>query len=294
MKFAIKFYKGCRIEREADELIIQYKEKNPNLIKFVQERDSNQRIVIDVTELADIEDNLSILAAARQAHPQFAVLVSQDQNFFIFEEEEIPFFFLEGASNLGELEGILRVGVSDIYITNDLAFNLKNVSAYCHNQGVQVRVYPNVAQSSTRLFIEPLTKFFIRPDAVRVYEPYVDVFEFFGPLDRQPVLYDIYKDERWLGQLNEVILDLDKEIDNQTIVPYFDVLRTNCKRECGLDMCGVCLAVEKLGKTLQTKEIGIRKKKANEGNEYKVDEISLSAESVAVETDIGELSSNKI
>ena len=38
-------------------------------------------------------------------------------------------------------------------------------------------------------------QFYIRPDAVQLYEEFVDVFEFFGPLDKQPVLYDIYYDE---------------------------------------------------------------------------------------------------
>lgn len=289
MKFAIKFYQGCRILPDADEIIIQYNEKNPNLIKFVQEYKDNQRIVVNITELADIEDNLNIFEAAYKAHPQFAILLSYKQNVVDIAEMNIPFFFIEGASNMDDVMGMLHLGVTDLYVMNELAFNIKNISQYCHKNNVAVRVYPNVAQSSTNFSINTLTKFFIRPDAVKIYEPYVDIFEFFGPLDRQPVLYDIYRDERWLGMLDEVVIGLNKNIDNQTIVPYFDVIRTDCRKVCGIEKCNICGAAETFGKTLKTKEIGIKRKKAvhnDENNQYRIDEEFMSADSIAAETNI--------
>lgn len=296
MKFAIKFYQGCRVLSEADEIIIQYDEKNPNLIKFVQKYKENQRIVVNITELENIEENLNIFKAAYKAHPQFVILLSYKQNAEDLAERDIPFFFIEGASNMDDVMGMLRLGVTDLYVMNELAFNIKNISKYCHDNNVAVRVYPNVAQSSTNFSINTLTKFFIRPDAVRIYEPYVDVFEFFGPLDRQAVLYDIYRDERWLGMLDEVIIGLDKNIDNQTIVPYFDVIRTNCQKICGIGKCNTCGAAENFSKTLKTKEIGVKRKKASHdaGNsQYKIDEELMSAESIATETDISRLSDVK-
>ena len=293
MKFAIKFYQGCRTLTNADEIIIQYNEKNPNLIKFVQEYKDNQRIIVNITELVDIEDNLNIFEAAYKAHPQFAILLSYKQGVTDIAEMNIPFFFIEGASNMDDVMGMLHLGVTDLYVMNELAFNIKSISEYCHNNNVAVRVYPNVAQSSTNFSINTFTKFFIRPEAVKIYEPYVDVFEFFGPLDRQAVLYDIYCDERWLGLLNEIIIGLDKDINNQTIVPYFDVIRTNCRKMCGVEKCNTCKAVENFSKTLKIKEIGIKKKKAAyeiESDQPGVNENLISAESVAMETDISKLS----
>lgn len=293
MKFAIKFYQGCRVLSEADEIIIQYNERNPNLIKFVQEYKGNQKIIVNITELKNIEENLNIFKAAHKAHPQFAILLSYKQNAAEgIAGMGIPFFFIEGASNMDDVMGMLSFGVTDLYIMNELAFNIKNISKYCHDNNVAIRVYPNVAQSSTNFSINTLTKFFIRPDAVRIYEPYVDVFEFFGPLDRQAVLYDIYRDERWLGMLDEVIIGLDKNIDNQTIVPYFDAIRINCRKLCGIGKCNTCGAIENFSKTLKTKEIGVKRKKARHGAEssqYKIDEELLSAESIVSETDINRL-----
>lgn len=295
MKFAVKFYKDCRILPQVDEIIIQYNEKNPNLIKFVQEYKEDQRIVINITELSNIEDNLNIFEAAFKAHPHFAILLSQKQNIADIAEMNIPFFFLEGASCLDDMAAMVNAGVSDLYVINELAFNIVEVSEYCHKKNVSVRVYPNVAQSLSRLNnINSLTKFFVRPDAVQVYSPYVDVMEFFGPLDKQPVLYEIYRDERWQGNLDDIIIGLNKHIDNKTIVPYFDIIRLKCGKVCSFEKCSICSAVEKFGNTLQTKEIGIRKRKANlNGNRSQIDEVSLSAESVFAKTDISNLSTEE-
>ena len=293
MKFAIKFYQGCRSLSQADEIIIQYKVKSPNLIKFAQGMKENQRLIVNIVELDNIEENLSIFEATYKAHPAMAILLSQKQNLADIADMNIPFFFIEGASCLDDILGMAHLGVSDIYIMNELGFNIVKVSKYCHKNGISVRVYPNVAQSSTKFDINSLTKFYIRPDAVQIYEPYIDVMEFFGPLDRQPVLYDIYRDERWLGVLDDVIIGLNKRIDNQTIVPYFDVVRLSCKKVCGVEKCSMCIQAESFGKTLKTKEIGIRKRKASHNDSksrFEIDEISLSAESVAADTDISQLS----
>ena len=295
MKFAIKYYRGCRTLSEADEIIIQYNEKNSNLIDFVQKYNYNQRIIVDISNLKNIEDNLKIFETVYSIHSCFAILLRYGQCTADLAEMNIPYFFLDGASTFDEMVGIVNCGVSDIYIINELGFNLKEISKYCHNKNVKIRVYPNVAQTISKFPTKSLTNFFIRPDAIKIYEPYVDVFEFFGPLDRQPALFDIYKDERWLGQLDDVIIDLKENIDNRTIVPYFDTIRANCKKICNLEKCDVCKAVENFGKTLETKEIGIKREKAeHDRNEYKINENSMSTNSSQSFTDINDLFKEEI
>ncbi len=290
MKFAIKYYKGCRTLSKADEIIIQYKEKSTSLLDFVQKYNENQRIIADITQLENIEDNLDIFEAAHKVHPQFAILLSKEQGYVDFAENGIPFFFIEGASCLDDLMGITRLGVSDIYIMNELGFNLENVSSYCHSLNIKVRVYPNVAQSSTKFDVDNFTKFFIRPDAVRLYSKYVDTMEFFGPLDKQPVLYDIYNDERWLGNLNEIIIGLKDPIDNQTLMPYFDMTRINCRKICSMERCSTCSAAKNFGKTLETRGIGIRRKKANHDDIEGYNDGDLYADAEPIESLISSIS----
>lgn len=271
MKFAIRFFQGCRILTKADEIIIRYNEKTTGLIDFVQEWQDTQRIVADVTELeTPIEECANIFKAAYETHKAFAVLISTKQNYKVLIEKNIPFFFAEGVSTYDELVAFVAAGVSDIYVINELGFNLKPIHDYCVNKNVKVRVYPNVAQSNCALYENNFKKFFIRPDAVKLYEDVADIFEFYGPLSIQPVLYDIYYDERWLGNLNEVILDLDLDIDNRTIMPYFDVMRLKCNKRCSLNSCDICGVTNNLGQTLKDKELGLKRKRAE--HEYFIDE----------------------
>ena len=98
MKFAIKFYRGCRTLQKADEIIIRYNEKSASLIDFVQKWEEHQRIIIDITELeTPIEECLTIFEEARKLHKEFAVLLSYNQNYVDLAEMNIPFFFIEGA-----------------------------------------------------------------------------------------------------------------------------------------------------------------------------------------------------
>ena len=71
-----------------------------------------------------------------------------------------------------------------MYITNEFAFNMIDISKVCYLNSTMIRVYPNIAQTSARKTstIDSLTKFFIRPEDVMFYEPYVDVFEFYCPI----------------------------------------------------------------------------------------------------------------
>ena len=139
MKFAIKFYRGCRTLQKADEIIIRYNEKSASLIDFVQKWEEHQRIIVDITELeTPIEECLTIFEEARKLHKEFAVLLSYNQDYVELAEMNIPFFFIEGVSCLDDLANQIRLGVSDVYIINELGFNLEKISELCHKNNVQV------------------------------------------------------------------------------------------------------------------------------------------------------------
>lgn len=266
MKFCCKFYQGCRALDEADEVMIKYNETNNHLVNFVSDSDDDIRIVANITELSEeeLEESKKIFLDAYKAHPEFALMISKEQNIISYlSNMKIPFFFIEGANNWTDVRDYIALGVSDIYIQNELGFDLKAVAAVCHSdEYINIRVFPNIAQVSNSSEMTGIHKFFIRPDDVIFYENFVDIFEFYGPLDRQPVLFDIYKDERWLGKLNDVIIGLDNDIDNRTIMPVFGDCRIDCKQICAEGRCKVCKAIENVSKTLIDKEIVMNKRSA--------------------------------
>ena len=141
-------------------------------------------------------------------------------------------------------------GVSDIYIANELGFYLGDIAPYIHEKNVIIRAFPNVAQS----IIEKtpvISKFFIRPDDVYLYEDLIDVFEFFGSLNRQSVLMEIYKEETWSDILDLIIIGLNLDLDNRLFNPYFGEARVNCRKRCTFGKCNICKRSFTLGETLR-------------------------------------------
>lgn len=249
MKYAIKFYQNCRVLPQADEIILKYEEVHENLIDYIDNYSDEQRIVIDICGYDKeniLKDNLSIWKAVSKKHENFAIKLNEYHIDIIskLQENNIKFFLDTRVDTIDKLCAVVFLGVSDVYICNELGFSLKSIAKFCHNRGVKIRVYPNIAQSSSNNEeINSFTKFYIRPNDVKVYEDYVDIFEFFtdvSSMDRQSVLFNIYKDEEWLGKLSDIILGIKEDIINESIFPAFAEARTDCNKKCIYEKCKLC------------------------------------------------------
>ena len=150
MKYAIKFYQECGILDEVDELIIKYFERNINIFDFIENHKS-QRIIMDITEHLEYKSDLDIFKALKEKYDNFSLMLSTSQVSFVdtLISAGISFFFAQGAVTPDMLEYFLNMGVSDVYIMNEMCFNLKEISKICKEKNVKIRVFPNIAQSST-------------------------------------------------------------------------------------------------------------------------------------------------
>jgi hypothetical protein len=128
---------------------------------------------------------------------------------------------------------------------------------------MKFRVFPDIAQvpKGSEKYINPLAKFFIRPEDVSLYEDYVDLFEIYHQGDRTSVVYEIYKQEQWLGNLNQIILGLKCDIMNTSIAPHFGKCRLNCNKMCYIDKCHICPEIEKLAYAFDDAKLEIVKKR---------------------------------
>ena len=128
-------------------------------------------------------------------------------------------------------------------------------------------MFPNVAQSSWE-GTAALKKFFIRPEDVDAYEPYIDTFEFWDDSDEYRnhqkhmniVLHHIYAiDKKWFGKLNEIIYGLDCDIDSRFTIPRFAEMRIKCNKKCMKGgSCNICDNIYDLSKTLEKAEIMVK------------------------------------
>ena len=240
MKYCISYYKNFRYNADLDEVIIKYPLYKENIIGELDNWREDQRVLLFDCGF----DDIPIINYCIQKHPNLAVIVNRGGLFVEkLKEDKIPFFYYHVVASLDEMHSIIENGVSDIYIGGHLAFNLKEVSNYCKSKNVKVRVHPNIVHRPFEWGGEIADEFcfFIRPEDTSFYEPYVDVFEIVAAKeDKFSVLYEVYRNEVWEGDLRFIISGLKDPFYNSGIIPYFGEERVKCKQKCMLGHCGIC------------------------------------------------------
>lgn len=272
--FCLNFKRGRKYLDVVDEIIIKY-HPSENLLNFlIQHRD--QRVILDIEDKKNFFDTYGVetLAAIKinVDNPDNWVLRLPKilDNDMSLDKDEIdrlrktnlPFFFNEYIDRWDILEGYLNLGVTDVYIVNELGFELDKVSNVAHEHNTKVRVFPNIAQSSW--FLTPdLKKFFIRPEDIEDYEKYVDVFEIFEA--QEPIIAEtLYKayaiDKQWYGKLEEIIGDFHTNLDGRFLHPRWVGRRVKCGKKCLKgSMCDMCNTIAGLGESLEKAGIVVSK-----------------------------------
>ena len=122
------------------------------------------------------------------------------------------------------------------------------------SKGIKIRVYPNVAQNNgygLSTVIPDIKKFFIRPEDVEIYEKYVDIFEIWGAPEKTSVLYEIYKQQQWLGSLKDIITGFVEDVPNTGFMKQFALCRLNCGKKCFKGIkCNMCNLMKNISKEM--------------------------------------------
>lgn len=262
MKYCIDYYKGFKNLEKADEFTIKYTKKNDVLIDFL-ENFKDKRINLAIEERLS-ESELKLLKTICDSYSNlFLKFESYDYDYVeVITESGVPFFFGNRVNNWDEFIGLIDLAVTDIYIVEDLAFELDKVSKIAHAEGVRIRTYPNVAQSSWKDSLD-IKKFWIRPEDINFYEQYVDVCEFFGSIEQLPTLLKIYKeDKKWFGLLNEIIIGLKTPLDSRFTHTDFAEKRVRCGKSCQKGgKCRICDRIVELSYKLKEANLIITPKK---------------------------------
>ena len=292
---------------EADEIIIGYYEIAPldHLIWFATEKcKPEQRLVINFdmatilvnhkdkneTDVFESEQEYILeeakkFVALKEYHSNIAVKLETvfggktvDSFIKILRDNDVPFFLGLSPKNIAEVKALIEYGVSDIYITEYLGFNMTDLVNKVIPADINVRVYPNVSQVPHLCTLvettDDIKTFFIRPEDLELYEGYIDIIEFYGAVDKQDILMDIYKDGYWMGNLNELILDFKEDINCMNLMPDFGFYRLACGHRCDLEKCNYCDISKSLAAELRVKDIYIKKERKDRTNEYNANEES--------------------
>ena len=258
MKYCIDYNQNTRHLKcidKVDEWTIEYNKKDTTLLDFLEEN-KDRRINLYIKELLDIQ----FLKDLSNKFPNLYFKLSIDYLEEIKKEEpNFKFFFDTYVNNWDTFIGLIYKGITDIYIVENMGFELDKVSAIAHKENVAIRVFPNVAQSAWKN-LTGLKKFFIRPEDVEVYESYVDTFEFYGEDKNLDVYYRVYtEDKKWFGKLNEIIIDFNSEIDNKYIIPKFAEKRISCGKNCLKGgKCMRCNRIQELSNSLEKSKLIVK------------------------------------
>ena len=257
-----------------DEISIRYSGQYEELLTFFQEHTDKKVILIinDTNEFYNTGAH-DIVNTIHKEYPEFnfSVCLKDIGSFQLINHElyslaqslTVPYYFGFVATNFDQLNHLCENGASEVYLAEDICFDLKRAKRICDRYGVKIRVFPNVAQASVRT--SPAhKKFFIRPEDLSVYEDVIDTLEFWGELDRQEIFYRIYQSGKWFGDLKEIIADFNIDFDSRCIIPIFAEARKTCGRKCMRgESCKICDSILSISTKLGDMNMIIKQKKNN-------------------------------
>lgn len=252
MKTCVNWRKSFRYLDQVDEYNIEYKpDKIDKLLKFLDKYGQEKRVNIEVSNFSEIE----VLIALNEKYDyniatKIVHLKLEDDQLEKLRCSNLPYFFSVAAKTWLELRKLLNYGVSDVFITGELGFDLKRVADVV-GPNVQIRAYVNISQEYVG---DGLTGFFIRPEDIDYYAEYINVFEFYQEEEKLSILYEIYfKDKKWDGRLQEIVKSLGNTVNNYYLLgDEFARRRITCERKCYKgNNCHLCNILVDLANVLE-------------------------------------------
>lgn len=250
--------------QEVEQLKINYRPADRTLPDFL-EKYQDKSIVIDITESFDDVD-AELFKGLYQKYKNFKLLFSFDNKEYLerVQKNQLPFFFKNFVSTIDQMNGFIQYHPTDMYICSELGFSLDKVSKLLHDNNIKVRVFPNICQSSFSE-IPSIKTFFIRPEDIDIYKVFVDVFELISDQEHQQVIYKIYKQGKWFGEIGAIIPSFKDRLNSKYLLPSFGIIRSKCGKRCFYDpsVCSICDRFIQVSDSLQKNKIAILKKKKN-------------------------------
>lgn len=244
--------------KDAKQIHIIYHEESKNFEKFI-ETNQEKHIYIEL-KLADFTSSALKRVSSLKEFNNWTLQIPVDMildkdrkvdniKFNAIKECCNQYMFTDLIGNWEVLQFILALKPAEVRITNILGFCLRDVQKVCKDVGI--RVIANQAQTAWE-DSPNLTKFFIRPEDIDVYEPFVSGFDFVGDSPIQDVCFKVYNKGYWSGDLQELIIGFDESLDSRMVIQQFGEYRLDCKKRCICgSRCHLCQRVKVLSQKLE-------------------------------------------
>ena len=238
MKYCILSNHPVSVLKEADEIYFKYTSKDIIFDYIDVLKDKN--IILELPYGGEIEEKNWKLYQERFA--DFQIALNDLAQYQELNDKGIKWYWAFVATTYTEVRKLLTLGASQILIGPPLTFDLGNLKKIV--QDVNLRTVSDLA--NLPYFPDTgdmnLTGFWIRPEDISKYEPYISTIQF-SAIEKEESLLKIYKkNQEWPGNLNLLISGLNYSVDNKFISDTFTDRRINCGQRCKNGRsCGHCL-----------------------------------------------------
>ena len=271
MKVALPWSSQTKEKLLVSEYNITFVNKPGNfdrLLSFLeQHNDKRFNITIDTSEY---EFELEKLRYAKIVNPNIHIVVNYIGECEILQKLNISFYFsvMNAATSFRRLEWLVNLGSTDIYIADDLCYQLAKVRKFCDQHNVQCRlVLDRIASQRLDINNDPKAPYFT-PEIIETLDQYIDDFEFTEnqSMARLNTLYKIwFENQEWKEDLSLLYPELTLKIPNQSLIPNFIEYRMNCGYKCACGSpCRRCSQFLEIAKILYNKKIEYAPKRKKE------------------------------
>lgn len=250
-------------QEKADEYIITFINKPnnfDNLMEFLSVHQEDKfNIIIDTS---DYDFDYAKLKILNSIHKNLIFKIPPKPEIYNkLHEYNIKYYFgfEYAAINFRSLEQLVEMGVSCIYIADDLCYNLKRVRQACDYFNIELRWVLDFIPSFTMNKSENVRAPIILPECIDFLSKYIDVYEFIENESwvRLETLYKIwFINKEWRENLRSIYPELDIDIWNQCMIPDFNIYKMNCGYRCAYgSACKKCNQFKEMADDLHKKGI---------------------------------------
>lgn len=227
MKYCISGRQKKSVLRQADEIKMQYKDKD-RLIDYIEEFSDKTFILSIPKEEQELDWELFKTYTEKV---NFILCIDNLHLAALCNLHNIKFYWNYPIFTWYELDGILKLNPCYLLLNAPLFFDLKKVK---EKTDIPIRAVPNLAYDAYIPRDNGICGTWIRPEDIKIYEQYIDVFEFItDDLGKENTLLHIYKDNgAWPGNLNLLFTNFNINVDNRAILEDIAEKRIDCGQRC--------------------------------------------------------------
>ena len=256
MKFCVKSRQPLHILKKADEIRVEYRDRE-QIFDFLEKLE-NKTYLINIPTNTEMDKNLI------SAFHEKGDIILEFHHIDLYtikwcKENGIKWCWAYPITTFCELKAILTLGPCYLLLGAPLCFSLNKVSNY----GIPIRLIANQAGLDYIPTLNGCCGPWIRPEAIEKYEKYVSAIDFVSDnLTQEAALLKIYSEDKcFIDNLRFLFKNFNLDIYNYDIPDTIEEERMICGQKCMENRCTLCLSgirfarsVEKLRNSIKPSE----------------------------------------